>query len=108
MNKDELAAALSENDTAPYGPVRIRRAEELAELAGQTGDRPLLIRALLDLVDAYEFGGQCQQAVVPFARVLRMWDENPGDFNRWAAYTLHWQFKWISTSVIRHPGIALS
>jgi tetratricopeptide (TPR) repeat protein len=105
---DEIAAALVANDHAPYGPTRTRRAEQLVEFAEQTGDRPLLVRALQQLIEAREFDGHADEILVPFARVMRMWDEHPGDFDEGAVHSLHWHFKWVSSSVLSHPGIPLS
>lgn len=104
----EIAAALSENSSAPFGRPRNVRSEELAELATQTGDRPLTIRALQELIRAHEYGGERDRMLVPFARVLRMWDENPADFDASTSYRLHWQFKWVSSGMVDHPGVSLT
>jgi tetratricopeptide (TPR) repeat protein len=105
---EEIGAALDENRRAPYGTARSLRAERLADLAAQTGNRPLIVVALQDLIDSREFDGRSDEILVPFARVLRMWDEDASDFDRWATHRLHWHFKWVSSSVLSHPGIALS
>jgi len=104
----EIAAALDENEQAPYGRVRTARAERLAELAEESGDRPLLIRALQDLTAAYSLGGEAPRIPVPFARVLAMWDAHPGDFTSWSRHYLHWQFKWITAPLLEHPEVPLA
>lgn len=108
LSPDDIAAALRDNDAAPLGRARAARAEQLVEAAAQTGDRPLTIRALQDLIQAYEFGGEGDKSLVPFARTLRMWDENPGDFDERTTHSLFWHFKWITGGMISHPNVPLA
>jgi len=104
----EIADALAENRAAPAGPARSARAEQLVELAAGTDDRPLTIRALQELIRAYEYSGEQDKILVPFARVIRMWDENPADFDRAATYYLHWHFKWVTSGMLAHPNVPLA
>jgi hypothetical protein len=106
--KAEVSEALRGNADAPYGPVRSAYAERLVQAAEQTGDRPLTVQALQELISAYEFGGEAPRMLVPFARVLRMWDDDPADFDRWAIHRLHWHFKWVTSGMISHPSVPLS
>jgi hypothetical protein len=105
---DEVAAALHENQHAPAGHVRIARAEQLVEAAAQTGDRPLTIEALQHLIQSCEYGGEGDKMLVPFARVLKMWDENPADFDASRTHSLFWHFKWVSSGMIQHPKVPLA
>ena len=66
------------------------------------------MRALQELISAYEFGAEAPKMLVPFARVLRMWDENPADLDRWSTHRLHWHFKWVTSGMISHPSVPLS
>ncbi|WP_372411390.1 tetratricopeptide repeat protein [Streptomyces luteireticuli] len=100
--------ALQENGREPEGPARNARAEQLVEEAGHTGDTALLIDALFNLLSAYNFSSESEKMFVPFARVLRMWDERPGDFDEFAAHRLHWMFKWVSSGMLDQPGIPLA
>ncbi|MFF3541472.1 tol-pal system YbgF family protein [Streptomyces platensis] len=104
---ESIRRALWENDSETYGPARNARAEELVALAEPTGDRELLLDALLGLIDSYQFTSESGRTLVPFARLLRMWDERPGDFHSRALHRLHWQFKWIVYSLIGNPDIPL-
>ena len=106
-DRAEIAEALDENEQAPYGPVRSARAQHLVDLASESGDRPLLIRALQELITAHEFDGQSEKILVPFARVLRMWDEDPSDFDERAVYGLHWHFKWVTTGMLWQPNVPM-
>ncbi|MGW7516351.1 tetratricopeptide repeat protein [Streptomyces sp. NPDC054796] len=104
---EEIRTALRENDAEPEGRVRNARAEKLLAEAEATGDRPLLIDALFNLVSAYNFSSESDKSFVPFARLLRMWDERPGDFGEWATHHLHWIFKWVSSGMVDQPHIPL-
>jgi tetratricopeptide (TPR) repeat protein len=105
--KAEIEAALAENTAAPVGPARSARSEQLVELAAQTGDKPLLVRALQEQIGVYEYSGESDKILVPFARLMRMWEENPADFDHFATYRLHWHFKWVTGGMIDHPSVPL-
>jgi tetratricopeptide (TPR) repeat protein len=45
---------------------------------------------------------------VPFARLLRMWDERPEDFDEYETHSLHWVFKWMSAGMLGQPHIPLA
>ncbi|WP_307811626.1 tetratricopeptide repeat protein [Streptomyces sp. AV19] len=100
--------ALQENMREPEGPARNARAERLVEEAGHTGDTALLLDTLFNLLSAYNFSSESEKMFVPFARVLRMWDERPDDFDEFAAHRLHWMFKWVSSGMLDQPGIPLA
>ncbi|BDM69236.1 hypothetical protein HEK616_27230 [Streptomyces nigrescens] len=103
----EIRRGLADNLEAPNGPARNGRAEELVDRAEGTGDRKLLLDALFGLIKGYQFSAESDKMFVPFSRLLRMWDEDPGDFDSYAVYRLHWRFKWVSSGMIDYPGIPL-
>jgi tetratricopeptide (TPR) repeat protein len=45
---------------------------------------------------------------VPFARLLRMWDERPEDFDAYETHSLHWVFKWMSAGMLDQPHVPLA
>ena len=45
---------------------------------------------------------------VPFARLLRMWDERPEDFDEYEIHSLHWVFKWMSAGMLDQPHVPLA
>ena len=45
---------------------------------------------------------------VPFARLLRMWDERPEDFDEYEVHSLHWVFKWMSSGMLDQPHVPLA
>lgn len=108
MTAGAVRQALQENTREPEGPVRNARAEQLVEEAGHTGDAALLLDTLFNLLSAYNFSSESEKMFVPFARVLRMWDERPDDFDAYAAHRLHWMFKWVSSGMLDQPGIPLA
>ncbi|MCL2729969.1 MAG: tetratricopeptide repeat protein, partial [Actinomycetia bacterium] len=105
---DALRQALEENRAECEGPARNAHAERLAEEAERTGDRPLLIEALFNLLTAYNYSSESDKKFVPFAKALRMWDENPADFDEFASHSLHWYFKWVSSGMLDQPHIPLA
>jgi hypothetical protein len=103
-----IRAALWENHRAPNGSRRNARGEELVAAAEAHGDAPLLLDALSHLITAYEYSAERGRMFVPFARMLRMWDEDPGAFNDQSAYELFWRFKWVTSSMLDYPEIPLA
>ncbi len=104
---EQIRTALAENDEEPEGPARNARAEELVTRAEAAADRGLLVEALLGLVSAYNYSSERDKAFVPFARLLRMWDEQPGDFDASTTHRLHWIFKWVAGGMLDQPHISL-
>ncbi|MCT2593971.1 tetratricopeptide repeat protein [Streptomyces sp. N2-109] len=104
---DRIRAALAESAEEPEGPARNARAEGLLAEAEATGDRPLTVDALLNLIGAYNFSAESDKTFVPFSRLLRMWDEAPADFDEAATHRLHWIFKWVSSGMLDQPHIPL-
>ncbi|MCZ2527991.1 tetratricopeptide repeat protein [Streptomyces sp. HB2AG] len=99
--------ALRENDRRPYGRQRTVVAEELVEAAGQFEDRGALVTALLELMEAYEYSGENRKSPVVFARVLKLWEEQPDSFSEWEARQVFWRFKWVTTSLLQVPEVPL-
>ncbi|MBC2878579.1 MULTISPECIES: tetratricopeptide repeat protein [Streptomyces] len=103
-----LRQALQDNMNEPEGPARNAVAERLVDEAGQAGDTGLLLDTLFNVLSAYNFSSESEKMFVPFARVLRMWDERPEDFDRYAEHRLHWMFKWVASGMLDQPDIPLA
>ncbi|WP_326768086.1 tetratricopeptide repeat protein [Streptomyces sp. NBC_01591] len=103
-----IRQALRENDGEPEGPARNARAERLLAEAEQTGDAALVIEALTHQLQVYNYSSEKDKMFVPFARLLRMWDEQPGDFSDFMTHHLFWMFKWVSSSMVDQPHIPLA
>ncbi|MFI9243203.1 tetratricopeptide repeat protein [Streptomyces sp. NPDC053086] len=105
---DALRRALAENSGQPEGPARNARAEQLLAEAERL-DVPLaVIEALGHQLKVYNYSSEKDKMFVPFARLLRMWDERPADFDEYEAHSLHWAFKWMSAGMLDQPHIPLA
>ncbi|WP_406092084.1 tetratricopeptide repeat protein [Streptomyces sp. NBC_01013] len=100
--------ALRDNQEEPEGPARNARAERLLAEAEQNGDAALLVEALVHQLQVYNYSSEKDKMFVPFARLLRMWDERPGDFDPFMTHHLFWMFKWVSSSMVDQPHIPLA
>jgi hypothetical protein len=105
---DAIRRAIDDNRAEAEGAARNARAERLAEEAERSGDRQLRIEAQFNLLTAYNYSAESDKKFVPFAKVLRMWDENPADFDQSATHSLHWYFKWVSSGMLDQPHIPLA
>ncbi|MFF8997026.1 tetratricopeptide repeat protein [Streptomyces achromogenes] len=105
---DALRQALAENSEQPEGPARNARADELLAEAERL-DVPLaVIEALGHQLKVYNYSSEKDRMFVPFARLLRMWDERPEDFDEYETHSLHWAFKWMSAGMLDQPHVPLA
>lgn len=105
---DALRRAMAENSEQPEGPARNARAEQLLALAEKL-DVPLaVIEALGHQLKVYNYSSEKDKMFVPFARLLRMWDEHPEDFDEYETLSLHWVFKWMSSGMLDQPHVPLA
>ncbi|MFI8830789.1 tetratricopeptide repeat protein [Streptomyces afghaniensis] len=105
---DALRRAMAENSEQPEGPARNARAEELLAAAEKLNIPLAVIEALGHQLKVYNYSSEKGKMFVPFARLLRMWDERPEDFDEYETYTLHWVFKWVSSGMLDQPHIPLA
>ncbi|MFI6640980.1 tetratricopeptide repeat protein [Streptomyces sp. NPDC050504] len=108
MTFDALREALRENHARPEGPARNARAELLLAEAERIREPLALVEALGHQVQVYNYSSEKDKMLVPFARLLRIWDERPGDFDAHEAHSLHWIFKWVSSGMLDQPHIPLA
>ncbi|MHB9858799.1 tetratricopeptide repeat protein [Streptomyces sp. YIM S03343] len=105
---DTLRRAMAENSEQPEGPARNARAERLLAAAERL-DIPLaVIEALGHQLKVYNYSSEKDKMFVPFARLLRLWDERPGDFDEYETHSLHWVFKWVSAGMLDQPHVPLA
>ncbi|MYS83461.1 hypothetical protein [Embleya scabrispora] len=100
-------AALDANEELPYGKARTARAEELVVVAERMGSDENLAWALLRLITAYNYGGESPRTPVPLSRLLKLWDEHPEGFDEQLTHHLFWDLKWITSSLLAVPEVAL-
>ncbi|MFE9930356.1 hypothetical protein [Streptomyces sp. NPDC005533] len=107
LTREEIVRGLAENREAPNGAARNAHAEALVGAAEANGDRPLFREALDNLINAYLYSSESSKMLVPFARLLQEYDNDPGAFGEWDAHSLFWQFKWVASAISDSPGIPL-
>ncbi|MFI7387007.1 tetratricopeptide repeat protein [Streptomyces sp. NPDC049813] len=108
MDLDTLRRAMAENAAQPEGPARGGRAEQLLAEAERIGAPLAVIEALGHQLQMYNYSSEKDKMFVPFARLLRMWDERPEDFDAYETHALHWVFKWMSGGMLHQPHIPLA
>ncbi|MFC9508614.1 tetratricopeptide repeat protein [Streptomyces sp. NPDC057002] len=105
---DALRRAMAENSDEPEGPARNARAEELLTAAEKLNIPLAVIEALGHQLKVYNYSSEKGKMFVPFARLLRLWDEHPEDFDEYETHSLHWVFKWVSSGMLDQPHIPLA
>jgi tetratricopeptide (TPR) repeat protein len=108
MTAHEIWTALAENEHAPNGPIRIARAEYLVDAAEACGDSPVYAQALIDVINAYEYGAEQSKLLVPFAQLLRLWDRDGAAFDQRRRHFLFWYFKWATGGMVSVPEVPLA
>ncbi|MEU0339797.1 tetratricopeptide repeat protein [Streptomyces bobili] len=105
---DSLRRAMAENGEQPEGPARNARAELLLAEAEKLNIPLAVIEALGHQLKVYNYSSEKDRMFVPFARLLRMWDERPEDFDAHETHSLHWVFKWMSAGMLDQPHVPLA
>ncbi|MFF8034271.1 MULTISPECIES: tetratricopeptide repeat protein [unclassified Streptomyces] len=105
---DALRRAMADNSERPEGPARNARAEHLLAEAEKLNVPLAVIEALGHQLKVYNYSSEKAKMFVPFARLLRMWDERPEDFDAYETHSLHWVFKWMSAGMLDQPHIPLA
>ncbi|RZB15525.1 tetratricopeptide repeat protein [Streptomyces sp. F001] len=105
---DALRRAMAQNSEQPEGPARNARAEQLLAEAEKLGIPLAVIEVLGHQLKVYNYSSEKDKMFVPFARLLRMWDERPEDFDEYETHSLHWVFKWMSAGMLDQPHIPLA
>lgn len=108
MDFDTLRQAMADNQEQPEGPARNARAEQLLVEAEKLNIPLAVIEALGHQLKVYNYSSEKDKMFVPFARLLRMWDERPEDFDEYETHSLHWVFKWMSAGMLDQPHIPLA
>ncbi|MFE7272352.1 tetratricopeptide repeat protein [Streptomyces sp. NPDC057623] len=105
---DALRRAMAENSEEPEGPARNARAEQLLAEAEKLNVPLAVIEALGHQLKVYNYSSEKDKMFVPFARLLRLWDERPEDFDEYETHSLHWVFKWMSSGMLDQPHVPLA
>ncbi|MEU9250767.1 tetratricopeptide repeat protein [Streptomyces sp. NPDC048270] len=107
LTRQEIEQGLAENRESPGGTARNTHAEALVAAAEASGDRALFRETLDNLINAYLWSSESSKLLVPFARLLQEYDNDPGAFSEWDAHSLFWQFKWVAAAIADSPGVPL-
>ena len=107
QTEQEIYDALGQLRETPYGAVRSARTEELVDTAERLELDEALPTAMLELLTAYEFGNELRKAPVLFSRILKLYQEQPENFDEWCEHRLFWCFKWITWALLCLPEIPL-
>ncbi|NUU26499.1 MAG: hypothetical protein HOV68_34100, partial [Streptomycetaceae bacterium] len=91
----------------PYGVARSAHAETLLAAAERLGRTPLIARALIETVTAYNFGGEAPKGAVSMGRLLRLFDTQPGAFDDALTHSVFWHLKWVTGSLLAVPEVPL-
>ncbi|WP_036959416.1 hypothetical protein, partial [Promicromonospora kroppenstedtii] len=102
-----LQEAIWENNQRPHGTSQAAAAENILDQAAQLGPKAE-IKAVFHLISAYEFSADRHKVLVPFARALRLWDQDPSVFDASATHSLFWDFKWVTTGMLDLPRVPLA
>ncbi|MER6673575.1 tetratricopeptide repeat protein [Streptomyces sp. NPDC000983] len=105
---DALRRAMAQNAEQPEGPARNARAERLLAEAERLNIPLAVVEALGHQLTVYNYSSEKDKMFVPFARLLRMWDERPEDFDAYEAHSLHWVFKWMTSGMLDQPHVPLA
>ncbi|WP_328840497.1 hypothetical protein [Streptomyces europaeiscabiei] len=108
QSTDALHQALQENRQRPYGRTRTVTAEELVDAAERFAEPVAVVRALLELQEAYTYGSEPRKSPVVFARLLNLFDEQPDVFDERLRHMLFWRFKWVSNALRALPEMPLA
>ncbi|MEG8277813.1 tetratricopeptide repeat protein [Streptomyces sp. AHA2] len=105
---DALRRAMADNAGRPEGAGRNARAQELVAAAEALGEPLAVIEALGHQLRVRHHSGERSGMSAPFSRLLRMWDERPGDFDAHEAHWLHRVLEWVSVGMLDQPDVPLA
>jgi tetratricopeptide (TPR) repeat protein len=102
---DQANLEISRVRQMPYGLAHTQAAEEQVKLVESEGPDEAKAFALFTLIDAYQWGGEPERGYVPFAQLLRWWDQRPEMFDTDDQHSLFWAFKWMVSGLADFPNV---
>ncbi|WP_263119370.1 hypothetical protein [Cellulomonas sp. RIT-PI-Y] len=102
---DQANREISRVRQMPYGLAHTQAAEEQVKLVDAEGPDEAKAFALFTLIDAYQWGGEPERGYVPFAQLLRWWDQRPEMFDADDRHSLFWSFKWMVSGLADFPNV---
>ncbi|MCG5217493.1 hypothetical protein [Streptosporangium sp. KLBMP 9127] len=104
---EEVQGLVDQASEMPYGEAKSVLLEEALRRAEALRDRDLAFVVRMELTGAYQYGAEPAKSFATFSRCLAEYDAEPGRFDEWQSYNLHWQFKWIISDMMRFPEVPL-
>ncbi|WP_019632405.1 hypothetical protein [Actinomadura atramentaria] len=92
----------------PYGEARTMLVEEALRRADETGDAELAFSVRIELMSAYQLGGEPIKTFGVFTRALADFDRDPGALGDRAEHKLLWEFKGMVYSMTLFPQVPLA
>lgn len=108
IDESTFERARAEVRDRPYGVARSAAAEALLAAAERLGGTPLVAQALLETIVAYNYGGESPKSAVSMGRLLRLYDEQPGEFTPMLTHGVYWHLKWVTSSLLAAPEVPLT
>lgn len=102
---DEVNREITRTRRMPHGMARTQAAEQQVKAVEAEGPDEARAYALFTLVESYQWGGEPERSFVPFAQMLRWWDERPEMFDEQDEHSLFWSFKWMASGLSDYPNI---
>lgn len=102
---DEANREISAVRGMPYGLARTQAAERQVRVVEAEGPDEARAFALSTLVEAYNWGGEPEKSFVPFAQLLRWWDEHPEKFDEYDRHGMFWSYKWMISELANFPTV---
>lgn len=85
------------------GGEKVALLEAAVREADQCGDVPDAFEARMELIEAAEFSGHAEKAIVAFSWCLAKVDEDGSPFDE---FDILWQYKWILGNITQFPQVA--
>lgn len=92
----------------PYGRARSARSEALLAAVERSGSTSLIADALVETVVSYNYGGESPKSTVSMARLLRLFDEQPGEFDESLTHRVYWHLKWVTSALLAVPEVPVA
>jgi tetratricopeptide (TPR) repeat protein len=102
---DEANREISAVRGMPYGLARTQAAERQVRVVEAEGPDEARAFALSTLVEAYNWGGEPEKSFVPFAQLLRWWDEHPEKFDEYDRHGMFWSYKRMVSELANFPTV---
>jgi tetratricopeptide (TPR) repeat protein len=101
----EANAAIGRVRAMPYGRARSEAAERELRRVEREGPDEARAYALTSVVEALTWGDEAERAFLPFAQLLRWWDEHAELFDRYDQSVMFWEFGWIMSDLPQLPTV---